>query len=219
MDPAVYTVVTADIIKSRRIERRESEQGRIIRYLDELNGELGSFLTSQLSLSSGDQIQAVVSERAQAPALLTRLRGGLLPLRLRCGVGFGELTTSVHSSNPGWMDGPAFHNARRALDGLKGGPHGRTCWVGFGPVDDWLNALYGLLDAIQSRWTSGQWSAIRAYERFGQYEPAGKAMGISGSGVYQHCAAAHWEAYRRGEELAAQWLRESDLTVSGTTLP
>lgn len=208
MSPECYTVITADVIKSRRIEARGAEQERIIRYLEELNEKFGSWLAAGFVLSAGDQIQAVVGRPDRAPEVLRFLRGGLLPLRLRCGIGFGEITTAVHPSNPGWMDGPAFHRARAGLDEIKDDPYRMTCWRGFGALDDWLDGLYGLLDAVQSKWTPRQWAAIIAYIRVGRYELAGRNLGISGPGVYKQCRAAHWEAFRRGEELAVRWLNE-----------
>lgn len=203
---SVFTVITADIVNSRKITGRQAEQERIITALHGLNACHEGDLTTLFSLSAGDQIQAVATFPSSAFRLVRSLRGRLFPLRLRCGIGFGTISTAIDTENSGLMDGPAFHLARRALDSLKSDAHGLTRCEGFGEVDPQLNTVLRLLDTIQGRWTGKQWAAVDAYEKAGTYETAGRAIGLTASGVYQRCDAAGWEAYRRGEELAARWV-------------
>lgn len=200
------TVITADIVKSRRIQARRDEQERIIEVLENLNNRLQSDLVASFSLSAGDQIQAVVAAPERMPLVIRRLRAGLWPLRLHCGLGFGGINTAIHPDNPGWMDGPVFHNARKALDEAKNMTHAHTRWSGFDGLDGNLNAIYGLLDAVQSGWTSRHWEAVHIYEVLGTFELAGRQLGITGSAVYQRCAAAHWDAFRKGEDTVSEWL-------------
>lgn len=202
----VYTVITADIVDSRKIRRRQAEQERIITALQSLNACYAGDLTTLFSLSAGDQIQAVAAFPSVTFRLIRSLRGRLFPLQLRCGIGFGTLSTAIDAENSGLMDGPAFHMARRALDSLKSDAHGLTRCEGLGEADPQLNVVLRLLDTIQARWTSKQWVAVDAYERAGTYEAAGQAIGLTASAVYQRCNAAGWEAYRRGEELAGRWV-------------
>lgn len=202
----LVTVITADIIRSR-------EAGDLLAALpSKVAAITHPLLMTTFSLSRGDEIQAVCRGPLQAPELVRQLRFACLPLRLRIGVGVGE----IESSEPGmpgvagardgsitsWdMNGSAFTRAREALESLGKGTVPRTAARCGDPLlDEAANAIWALSDAIQRRWTRAQWEAIDRYERLGTYEAAGRALGIALQNVQKRCKAASWPAVRQGEE-------------------
>lgn len=175
--------------------------------IDTINAECSVFLATQFYLSNGDQIQGVTVQPEKVPLLLRRLRSLLHPAGIRAGVGLGTITTELMPENPGWMDGPAFHNAREALEAAKAKTNCFTVFSGFGAEQDpALNTIYLLIDALMTRWTKRQWEAVSAYEKMRTYETAGRSLNISASAVFQHCAAARRGAVAAGEALAEKWL-------------
>lgn len=202
-----YVVLTADLVRSRRIKGRQAEQERVLKAIDTINAECAVFLVSEFYLSNGDQIQGVTAQPDKVPLLLRRLRGLLHPAGIRAGIGLGTITTELIPQNPGWMDGPAFHFAREALEAAKDKTNCFTIFTGFGTdQDSALNIVYLLIDALMTRWTKRQWEAVSAYELMRTYETAGRSLGISASAVFQHCAAARRDAVAAGEGLAEKWL-------------
>jgi hypothetical protein len=202
-----YVVLTTDLVRSRRIKGRQAEQERVLQAIDTINLECAALLATRFYLSNGDQIQGVAAEPQKVPLLLRRLRGLLHPVGIRAGVGLGTITTALMPENPGWMDGPAFHKARAALETAKAKTNCFTIFDGFGADQDQaLNTIYLLIDALITRWTKRQWEAVSAYERMRTYETAGKSLNISASAVFQHCVAARREAVAAGEVLVEKWL-------------
>lgn len=202
-----YVVLTGDLVRSRRIKARQAEQERVLRAIDIINAECSAFLAARFYLSNGDQIQGVTDQPQKVPLLLRRLRSLLFPATIRAGVGMGTVTTELMPENPGWMDGPAFLNAREALEAAKNKTNCFTVFSGLGADQDAaLNTIYLLIDALMVRWTKRQWEAVSAYEKLRTYEAAGQSLNISASAVFQHCAAARRDAVAAGEALAERWL-------------
>ncbi|MDK2931803.1 MAG: hypothetical protein PWR07_1934 [Bacillota bacterium] len=204
------TVITADIIRSR--EARDL----LAALPDKLAAVAHPLLATAFSVSRGDEIQAVCLGPFQAPELVRQLRFVCLPLRLRVGVGIGEIEAGQGSASSWDMNGSAFTRAREALESLGKGTAPRTAVRSGDPLfDEAANALWALMDAIQQRWTPGQWAAVHHYERLGTYEAAGKALGVALQNVQKRCKAASWPAVKQAEQalrrLGEQWGRNSPL--------
>lgn len=190
----LYTVLTADVIDSRRQETVvAAKKAR----LDELTD---ATLVTPFTFSRGDEIQAVVAGALSSPALLRKLRYYCLPLQLRIGIGIGRITSGLGAGNSWEMNGPAFHRARQALDELKQHRHWRTRLVSGDPgLDQMMNTLLNLYDVIQSRWTLSQWEGVMVYEATGSYQEAGQRLGVAFQNVEKRCRAARWWVIREAE--------------------
>lgn len=141
--PGLWLVVTADVIRSRRLAPRGDIQRRIEAALERFKRLVAgedeapggwqpyltpgpgaaararvSFLGSRFTLGRGDELQGVLRGDAPLLPLLRYLRGLLQPVTLRIGVGLGRLSTPVEVENSWRMDGPAFHRSRAALESL-----------------------------------------------------------------------------------------------------
>ncbi len=203
-------MITADIIRSR--EARDL----LAALPDKLAAVAHPLLATAFSVSRGDEIQAVCRGPLQAPELARQLRFACLPLRLRVGVGIGEIEAGQGSPSSWDMNGSAFTRAREALECLGKGTAPRTAVRSSDPLfDEAANALWALMDAIQQRWTPGQWDAVHHYERLGTYEAAGKALGVALQNVQKRCKAASWPAVKQAEQalrrLGQEWGRTSPL--------
>jgi hypothetical protein len=190
---AIVTVLTADVVESRR-------QDDLRRFLAERLARLRHpLLETAFTVSRGDEIQGVCRGALEAPELARWLRYHCRPLVLRLGIGIGASPEEKAVSS--WdMNGEAFFRARAALERLKSGKSPRTLVVsGDEQTDTIANALFELMDATLSRWTGGQWEAVAAYERDGTYEAAGAVLGIALQNVEKRCRAARWPAVRTGE--------------------
>lgn len=193
---ALVTVLTADVIASRA------------------RGDVGPFLAERLArlehpalltpftVSRGDEIQGLCRGSLTAPEIVRLLRYHCRPLSLRLGIGIGQGPVAGAASS--WeLSGEAFFRAREALERTKKRA-GLLTAVASGDerFDAIAEALFGLLDAIWSRWTGEQWEAVMAYERYGTYEAAGRALGIAFQNVAKRCQAARWPAVRAAEAAA-----------------
>lgn len=190
-------VITADIVESRK-------QGK---YLKELPGRLkGLRVPSAIipfTVSRGDELQAVLDSFDELPAIIRRLRYTVKPLKLRVGVGIGEIDKmGLDGARSSWeLSGEAFFNARTALEEIKSLKIARTfVRSGIEPLDTSLNTIFLLLDTIVDDWTEKQWEAVHIYEQQGTYEKAASLLGVSIQNVQQRCKSAKWKIVRRVEE-------------------
>ena len=190
----LYTVLTADVIDSRRQEKVVAAKMAALRELTD------PALVTPFTFSRGDEIQAVVAGVLSSPAILRKLRYYCLPLQLRIGIGLGRITSGLGANSSWEMNGPAFHRARQALDEVKQHRHWRTRLVSGDPgLDQTVNTLFNLYDVIQSRWTFPQWEGVMLYEATGSYQEAGQRLGIAFQNVEKRCRAARWWAIREAE--------------------
>ena len=190
----LYTVLTADVIDSRRQEAVVAEKKAKLRELTDDN------LMTPFTFSRGDEIQTVLAGVLSSPALIRKLRYYCLPLQLRVGVGIGLITSGLEATSSWEMNGPSFHRARQALDEIKQGRHWQTRLVSGDPgLDQMVNTLFVLYDVIQSRWTPSQWEGVMLYEATGSYKEAAKLLGVAFQNVEKRCRAARWWALRETE--------------------
>ncbi|MGE5579044.1 MAG: SatD family protein [Bacillota bacterium] len=192
---SAVTVITADVVQSRRAGQQVAQLSDLLAGLDHPS------LLAGFSVSRGDEIQGVCKGILEAPELVRRLRFACIPLRLRIGIGVGFLDSGANSNDPWRMNGSAFVRAREALDSVKKARQPRTAIrSGDSRADTVASAILHLMDVIENRWTKQQWKAVHAYERFGTYEAAGEHLGIRLQTVQEHCLLANWPAIEQAEE-------------------
>lgn len=206
--PSLVAVITADVIHSRRAVDRAALQRHLAEGLARFNRSEREELLVPFTLSRGDELQGVLLDPTRVLRLARHLRFHLWPTPLRVGIGIGTVSTPVSTESSWLMDGPAFHAARAALEaGTHRGKPQLAFRSGDPEMDEVLNAICGLVDALQSRWTTAQWTAIDAYERLSTFERAGRVLGVSLQNVEKRCSAARWSAVRQAEEFSERYLR------------
>jgi hypothetical protein len=201
--PDFYTVITADVIDSRRQAITVEEKK------DALSALAYPGLLTPFTISRGDEIQAVLAGVVLPMDLVRQLRYLCRPLGLRIGIGIGRITSGLGSETSWGMNGPAFFRSRRALEGLKKDRRAFTgLQTGDGEFDRLAGALLLLIDTIASRWTDAQWEAIMTYEEKGVYQKAAEVLGIAYQNVEKRCRAARWWAVQKAEAALAAAVQE-----------
>ncbi|NLY88011.1 MAG: hypothetical protein GX085_00050 [Firmicutes bacterium] len=201
--PPFFTVITADVIASRRqaISVEEKKEA--------LSAIAYPGLLTPFAISRGDEIQAVLEGAALPMDLIRQLRYLCRPLALRIGIGIGRVTSGLGNKTSWAMNGPAFFRSRRALEGLK---KERRAFTGLQTGDEEFDRLAGalllLIDVIASRWTDAQWEAIMTYEEKGVYRKAAEVLGIAYQNVEKRCRTARWWAVQKAEAALAAAVRE-----------
>ncbi|MDK2902285.1 MAG: hypothetical protein PWQ93_204 [Clostridiales bacterium] len=215
MAQRIYAVITSDIIGSRRLKDRNISRQDIEDAIDRLNKEDDNFILSRFRLLRGDEIQGVVRSANDAAVVIRHLRFCINPAVVRIGIGLGDIATNIDRDNPWNMDGNAFHRARQALDDIKHFKRQATALCSEDKaLDDSVNVIFALMDALSSKWTKAQWEAVHVYERAGTYSKAAEILAITMQNVAKRCSAARWDAFRKGEEhiarLIANWVKSRE---------
>jgi hypothetical protein len=137
---------------------------------------------------------------ADAPTNLPPARRGafLPPLRLRHGLGWGELWTDFRDTTSS-MDGPCFHAASAALDDARR----RETWLaaqGFGPeMDAIVNVAADLLSTIRGFWSATQHRAVAFHHVHATQRLAALALGVNDSTLSRALRAARHHEFARAE--------------------
>jgi len=223
---SVFTVITADIIDSRKTS---ISFGDLEKRLINLN--YPEEMITPFKILRGDEIQGVFSGFLKTPQILRRLRYCFYPLQLRIGIGIGTIEKGIDKDNSWEMNGPAFYLARNALDqvkadhdlsltrinsasqkntSLKNKPdslieknskpkHYIGKDISNEGLDLAINTILLLIDTIQRDWTENQWEAVYFYEVMGTYQKAAEKIGIAFQNVEKRCNAANWKQVERAE--------------------
>ena len=230
----VFLALIGDVVGSRDLEpRRRQRLQRILLEdcLEKLNDKLGKeVLAAKLGLTQGDSIQGLFRSFPEVVEVVRAVTESLFEafdpsLHMRFGLGYGRITTgSIAESswelNAALLDGPAFHQARGALErardlGLW------VCFSGFGPdpgrddhLDLALEAFFAFMGSIREDWTKRQGMisirfrelCLGAEEGISQAEMA-KQAGVSPSVISETLKAARYKLLIQGEEAAVALLQ------------
>lgn len=191
---AIHAAVLFDQVGSRNSSDRDAELSAIRRQIRVINDELSDILIVPISMSRGDELQALVRDPVAAWRIVETFDTESRGRAFRFTIGVGEVTTRYTDST--WeMDGPCFHRARDAMQ------HARKSkrWVTFrgfdGRRDGILDGAARMLQLIRSGWTERQREAYSCRRRSNLQITAAKSMGLDQSTLSKILKAAHYKEY------------------------
>lgn len=114
----VVTLI-ADIVGSRGIANRREFQRLLKDVLASINDRERTSLLSPLTLTIGDEFQAVYRGFNSLVPDLVEILAGIHPAQLRVAVAYGPLSTDINPHAALEMDGKAFNDARELMERLK----------------------------------------------------------------------------------------------------
>lgn len=135
------------------------------------------------AVTAGDEFQVVATRPDRIPKLILDLRRGLLPFRLRIGIGIGRVKGQVRRP-VNRIAGEAFENARQSIMEIKSTrkyPTLTRFHSGRRIFDDVANLIYGLHDTLIRRITTKQWETIATYSIKNRVDYTAQALGIDRS--------------------------------------
>lgn len=214
----IFAVITIDVIDSKKSNKEirkfliekdiECEEENILNIFLETQAQESSLILDNEGLiltkvcaSRGDEIQVVCSNINNICYVTRKLRYYFRPLKLRVGIGIGEISTEINENS--WdMNGEAFFRAREALDTVKKEEKLRRTYI-VSPddhLDFIINSIYMLMDSIISEWSIPKWEAIHAYEKYNNYEKAGEYLKKTRQAVSNSCKSAHFDKIKQSEK-------------------
>lgn len=114
-------MLIGDLIGSKDLNNREREecQSTLKEILKSINENGSSSKLSPLTITLGDEFQAVYDDLSIVLADSWSILAALHPVGVRFSIGIGQIYTSINREQALGMDGPAFHVAREGMDQLK----------------------------------------------------------------------------------------------------
>lgn len=201
--------VIGDIVQSRRIKDRLAAQDDLGYLLGYLNTALAPHLLAPFRISRGDEIQAIFGCAVVIPDLMWHaLTHFAHPIRF--GFGLGELSTRL-GDDPRLTDGPAWWNARAAVQSSVQTKRTGGVLVGFGDPDDLaLTAFATLLHHMRGRLTERQLAVVSLLRSGLDMVSVAQRLRITKQAVSRIAGAAGWRPYQEGETAWRALLAEHD---------
>ena len=208
----MYLALIADVIDSKMVEERFDLQKQLEKALQTMNELFGEFLASSFTLTLGDEFQALLKADAPVFQIIDTLRSELTPTQLRFGIGLGEIVTDIDPLQSIGADGPAYWNARAAINLVhQKNDYGNTqiyFSCGKEKQDFFVNALIASGEAIRSGWRGSQEEILLDLlkrcvysENFSQQDLA-QSLAINPSALSKRLKSSSIRVYLRGRAAA-----------------
>ena len=218
----MYLALIADVIDSKMVQERLDLQKQVEKTLQKMNELFGDYLASRFTLTLGDEFQALLEVDAPVFQIIDTLRLELNPTQLRFGIGLGEIVTAIDPLQSVGADGPAYWNARAAINLVhQKNDYGNTqIYFSSGKEnqDFFVNALIASGEAIRSSWRDSQEEILlnllkrSVYsESFSQQDLA-QSLAINPSALSKRLKSSSIRVYLRGRAAA---LASIQSTVKG----
>ena len=208
----MYLALIADVIDSKMVQERFDLQKQLEKTLQTMNELFGEFLASSFTLTLGDEFQALLKVDAPVFQIIDTLRSELTPTQLRFGIGLGEILTDIDPLQSIGADGPAYWNARAAINLVhQKNDYGNTqiyFSCGKEKQDFFVNALIASGEAIRSGWRGSQEEILLDLlkrcvysENFSQQDLA-QSLAINPSALSKRLKSSSIRVYLRGRAAA-----------------
>ena len=208
----MYLALIADVIDSKMVQERFNMQKQLEKALRKMNELFGDYLASCFTLTLGDEFQALLKVDAPVFQIIDTLRSELIPTQLRFGIGLGEIVTAIDPLQSIGADGPAYWNARAAINLVhQKNDYGNT-QIYFSSGNDskdlLVNALIASGEAIRSGWRGSQEEILLDLlkrfvysENFSQQDLA-QSLDINPSALSKRLKSSSIRVYLRGRAAA-----------------
>ena len=204
----MYLALIADVIDSKMVQERFDLQKQVEKTLQKMNELFGDYLASRFTLTLGDEFQALLEVDAPIFQIIDTLRLELNPTQLRFGIGLGEIVTDIDPLQSIGADGPAYWNARAAINLVhQKNDYGNTqIYFSSGKEnqDFFVNSLIASGEAIRSGWRDSQEEILlnllkrSVYsETFSQQDLA-QSLGLNPSALSKRLKSSSIRVYLRG---------------------
>ena len=208
----MYLALIADVIDSKMVQERFNLQKQLEKTLRKMNELFGDYLASCFTLTLGDEFQALLKVDAPVFQIIDTLRSELSPTQLRFGIGLGVIATAIDPLQSIGADGPAYWNARAAINLVhQKNDYGNT-QIYFSSGNDskdlLVNALIASGEAIRSGWRGSQEEILLDLlkrfvysENFSQQDLA-QSLDINPSALSKRLKSSSIRVYLRGRAAA-----------------
>ena len=114
-----YYAIIGDIKRSKKIENRCEIQEKLKKILDNVNSIYNNDISAKFLITLGDEFQGLLEMTASILEIIKYIQREIYPIKLRFGVGIGNVSTLINHEAAIGADGPAFYAAREMIEFLR----------------------------------------------------------------------------------------------------
>lgn len=115
----MFVAIIGDIISSKKIEKRNEVQTKLNHILKEINILYKDDIQGNFLITLGDEFQGLLKRPHNALKIIELIQIYMHPVKLRFGIGIGDIDTEFTRNDALGADGPAYHKARQMVEELK----------------------------------------------------------------------------------------------------
>ncbi len=217
----MYFAVIGDMVDSRKMIERSKTQNLLKSTLDDVNTAFANDLAANFTITLGDEFQGLFHRGDNLLRIVYAIINAMEQedVKLRFGIGIGDINTDINPKLAIGADGPAFHYARDAIEAIKTIESKNTQIItGIrlqsgkqGEYEQSLNTIFSLCTFIRGKWTKRQREIAHCMVQTGNVQTkAAAALGITQSSVHKSLTNSGyytfinaWESAQEG--IASHW--------------
>lgn len=180
-----YLALVGDIRGSRELADRGAVQARLQECLAELNDRYADVLVSPLTITLGDEFQALFARAEGIWEIVLTIEARMHPTSIRFGFGVGDILTSINRESAIGMDGPAFYHAREAVQDIKKSEDSYRV-VGVAQDEELTNSVLELISDNRKKWSENRINILLKLLLHEKVDAIASALGISKTAVYKN---------------------------------
>jgi len=156
-------VITGDIKGSRAFSAADWRiiQGRIKKALVDINKSHSSAILKDFTITLDDEFQGILNTPEDSYDIFVHLQN-IMPVEFRCGIGIGKIEVLSYKITE--MRGASFFRSREALELAKKSGYPvivKSSDVEDNLIDDTINTILGLINTLQSTWSTRQKEIVK----------------------------------------------------------
>lgn len=136
-----YAAIMFDVVQSRKYYERYDVQNILIQCVDYLNNVYRNVIKKDVIPSAGDEFQGLFWDLQSAFLYIRKLQILIYPIKIRCGIGYGEIKYDVEEWASSALDGEAYYMARDAIMSIRKKKDNTICFNTDSRYDKYLNVL------------------------------------------------------------------------------
>ncbi|NLA71847.1 MAG: hypothetical protein GX850_05460 [Clostridiaceae bacterium] len=201
-----YIALIGDMKDSKTIKNRDAVQEKLKSVLFKINSKYLENIASKLTITLGDEFQGLLYSGANIMSIIGEVERTMYPVRIRFGIGVGEISTDIDPELAIGADGSCYHKAREAIEFLKQNERRNQAIEadirlgvedGQQTAEDLVNTVLSLMAVIKHSWSDRQRQTIwDMLEHQDSQTNAAQRLGITQSSVQKNLANGNYYSYQ-----------------------
>lgn len=213
----IYTALIGDIKDSKNIENRSQIQEKLHRVLRDVNRIYCADISAEFIITLGDEFQGLLNSREHLLDMIQYIQREMYPVRLRFGIGIGEIHTNIFHEAAIGADGPAYYAARDMIEDLrkqekKLKKQAADIQIAIYDTEDFeiteINTILALMKLIEDDWSEKQRFTIwDMAQNGGSQKECAKRLNTTQSTVARRLAEGRFLTYEKARKTVGEALK------------
>ena len=136
-----YATIMIDIVESRYYRTRYDVQNILMESISYLNSIYGYAIKKEVVSSAGDEFQGLFLNLQTAFLYVRKLQLLIYPIKIRCGIGYGDIKYDVAEWTSSAIDGETYYLCRDAINAVSKRKNSAICFNTASKYDKYLNVF------------------------------------------------------------------------------